>query len=71
LEFWLDRADYYDADNFRGVMIYDSAEELVAQLEAFHETDMERGARQAWITMRRNSIWTAWSVVLRDFLRPL
>jgi len=70
LEFWLDRADYYDADNFRGVRFFDSAEDLLRQLAVFQETEEERRARIGWLTARRDAVWTTWARVLREFLHP-
>jgi hypothetical protein len=70
LDFWLDRADYYDVENFRGVRFYNSADDLIRQIIAFHETEDERAERRAWITSRRNTILSVWSTVLADFVRP-
>ncbi len=70
LDFWLDRADYYDADNFRGIRFYDSTEDLITQLSVFHETEEERKARLDWLAVRRDAVWTKWAGVLQEFLRP-
>ena len=70
LDFWLDRADYYDGDNFRGVFFYDSGEDCIRQILAFRETAEERAERCAWIDTRRNAIYSVWASVLTDFMRP-
>jgi hypothetical protein len=74
LDFWLDRADYYDAENFRGIHFYDSPEDCIRQLTAFHESPMERAERQAWIAARRNTVFLMWADLLgapgTDFLHP-
>lgn len=70
LDFWLDRADYYDAENFRGVRFYDSAEDLIQQITTFSETLAERAERIAWITARKNAIWLTWSTVLTKLIYP-
>lgn len=60
LDFWLDRADFYDNDNFRFVYFYDSAADLIAKLERFTLSPSERAARAAWLTARRTAVYTAW-----------
>lgn len=65
LDFWLNRADFYDADNFRFVHFYDSPDDLIAKLEQFsvmgaEERAKEREARAAWISARRAAVIGAW-----------
>lgn len=60
VDFWLDRADYYDRDNFRFVYFYDSPEDLIAKLATFTLSEEEIAARAAWIAMRRDAVYTAW-----------
>jgi hypothetical protein len=60
LDFWLDRADFYDANNFRFVYFYDSPEDLIAKLEAFKEYDARAKEREAWIATRRLLVLQAW-----------
>ncbi len=59
-DFWLDRADFYDSENFRYVRFYDSPADLLAQLASFSETDAERRTRMSWISARRLAIYNAW-----------
>ncbi len=60
LSFWLDRADYYDAANFKYIRFYDSADDLLRQLETFNETPAEKRARAEWIAQRKNAVYKAW-----------
>lgn len=60
LDFWLDRADFYDSDNFRYVYFYDSADDLIKKLEIFEETADLVQARAAWIATRRCAVYSAW-----------
>lgn len=60
LDFWLDRADFYDPANFRFVYFYDSAEDLIRKLETFDETPARRSERAAWIASRRHAVYCAW-----------
>jgi len=60
--FWLSRADYYDAENFKGVYFYESREDLVAKITAF--TDPGRDERRAWIRKRRERTLGDWSALL-------
>jgi hypothetical protein len=64
LGFWLDRADYYDPLNFKHVRYYDSAADLLRQLEQFELTPAERAERSAWIIARRNTVYAAWHAML-------
>ena len=64
LGFWLDRADFYDPMNFKHVRYYDSAADLLRQLESFAESAAERAERMAWIAERRNAVYAAWYGVL-------
>ncbi len=60
--FWLARADYYDAENFKGVYFYESREDLVAKITAFRDTG--RDERRAWIRKRREKVLGDWSALL-------
>lgn len=60
--FWLDRADYYDSQNFKHIHYYDSAEDLLRQLEAFEDTGAAE--RHAWLAARRGAVLGVWSAVL-------
>lgn len=67
ISFWLDRADYYDSDNFKYIYYYSSPEDLVEQLENFE--DIHREKRLAWIEERKSTILNKWQSILKDFLR--
>ena len=60
LDFWLDRADFYDSNNFRGIYFYDSAEDLIRRLTTFERSDAEAAEQAAWIAARRNAVYGAW-----------
>ena len=60
LDFWLDRADFYDADNFRYVNFYDSPEDLIRKITTFSLSDAEVAERKAWIAARRATVIGAW-----------
>jgi hypothetical protein len=61
-EFWLDRADFYDSNNFKYVYYYDSAEDLIAKITMFVDTEYE--ARLAWIATRKRAIYDSWRALL-------
>lgn len=60
IDFWLDRADYYDSENMKYVRYYSSIEDLMHQLQSFSESAEERQARIEWINARRISIYNSW-----------
>ncbi len=57
-DFWLDRADFYDFENFKYVRFYSSREDLLRQLAEFEDTDREK--RMAWISERKGRIYDMW-----------
>jgi hypothetical protein len=57
-DFWLDRADFYDSDNFKYIRFYSSREDLVQQITTFVDTDRE--ARLAWIAQRAVGVYDIW-----------
>lgn len=61
-DFWLDRADFYDAENFKYVYFYDSPEDLVAKIQVFEDPD--RAARMEWIHARKDRVREAWRELL-------
>jgi hypothetical protein len=63
LGFWLDRADFYDAENFKYVRFYSSAADLLRQLETFDESDDERRTRCDWIAARKSAVYNSWHEV--------
>lgn len=66
IDFWLDRADYYDSENMKYVKFYSSVEDLMHQLATFSETEEERRMRMDWIAARRASIYTSWLKLFDD-----
>jgi hypothetical protein len=54
----LDRADFYDSDNFKYIRFYSSREDLVQQITTFVDTDRE--ARLAWIAQRAVGVYDIW-----------
>jgi GR25 family glycosyltransferase involved in LPS biosynthesis len=67
--FWLDRADYYDPDNFKYVYFYSSRENLVRQIAAFHESEEVRASRAGWLETRAEVIFCRWRELLNPVLR--
>jgi hypothetical protein len=57
-DFWLDRADFYDPDNFKYIRFYSSREDLIQQITTF--VDHDREDRLAWIAARKERIYNVW-----------
>lgn len=74
LDFWLERADYYDSVYFPGIHFYDSPEDCVRQIACFRESTAAQAERSAWLATRCRNIYRKWEDVLgepgSDFLRP-
>ena len=69
-DFWLDRADFYDSENFKYVRFYSSPQDLIRQLADFVDTDREE--RLAWISQRKARIYDMWrSVMFKHFFGTL
>jgi hypothetical protein len=56
-DFWLDRADFYDPDNFKYVRFYSSRDDLIQQITTFVD---DREARQAWLETRKERVYSKW-----------
>jgi hypothetical protein len=62
----LDRADFYDSDNFKYIRFYSSRENLVEQITSF--VDADREARLAWVAQRAVRVYDAWRALFQPFL---
>lgn len=65
-DFWLDRADFYDSNNFKYIRFYSSRENLVEQITSF--VDADREARLAWVAQRAVRVYKAWRALFQRFL---
>ncbi len=74
LDFWLDRADFYDNENFKYVHFYESPEDLIQKITNFNETDRELAERRQWLNSRKEAALEAWKAIIDaqwTGLRPL
>jgi hypothetical protein len=69
IEFWLSRADYYDADNFKHIYYYDSFEDLIDKISTFSETIDIWWARQSWLRDRQQRILEAWRSIFSHYFK--
>lgn len=66
IDYWLDRADFYDTNNFKYIYYYSSFADLVNQINSF--TDPYRKQRLEWIEERKNIIYSKWFEILYKHL---
>ncbi len=66
INFWLDRADFYDNDNFKYIYYFDSVDDLIDQITNFNESEEIRQKRLQYIDSRRQSIMLAWNKLISD-----
>lgn len=64
MEFWLERADFYDPENMRYVHQYNSWEDLLTQLQTFQDDRAEE--RNDWIRDRESRVIRTWNDTLKD-----
>ena len=67
IDFWLDRADFYDSNNFKYIYYYASSEDLINQLTNF--TDPLKAERLQWIQERKINIYNKWYEILNSSLK--
>ncbi len=65
LQFWIDRADFYDQDNMPYLYYYDSPEDAVEKAATFKEEPEIRAKRDAFIEGRTAKILTAWDQIFK------
>lgn len=68
IDFWLDRADYYDTSHFAGIHYYESREDLLRQLSSFDDAELERAVRSSWLAIRQEHVYAAWAELLAKFV---
>jgi hypothetical protein len=66
IDYWLDRADFYDTNNFKYIYYYSSFADLVHQIDNF--TDPYKKERLEWIQERKNIIYSKWFEILYSHL---
>ena len=64
MQFWIDRADFYDSDNIRGIYFYDTFYHLFKMLQNF--TDPLRSERLAWIAERETKTVESWNTMVKQ-----
>lgn len=64
MQFWIDRADFYDSDNMRGIYFYETFYDLFKMLQNF--TDPLRSERLAWIAERETKTVEAWNTIVNQ-----
>jgi len=69
IDFWIDRADFYDDSNMRGVFYYDSPADLIQKITWFRESPEQLRARLAWIQTRKEQVYQAWKELLDPLVR--
>jgi hypothetical protein len=69
IDFWLDRADFYDTDNFKYLYYYDSTEELIRLVNSFNEDETIKKERNAWIETRNKKILDQWKEILDKVIK--
>jgi hypothetical protein len=68
IDFWLDRADYYDSDNFKFIYYYNSPEDLLEKIANFHLSEDEIAARKSWLEERKQKNYNIWkNIILKTF----
>ena len=65
LQFWIDRADYYDQENMPHLYYYDSPEDAIAKAAAFKEEPAVRVKRDEFIAARQERILAAWDKLFK------
>jgi hypothetical protein len=65
LDFWIDRADFYDEENMPYVYYYDSPEDAIEKAANFKEDFTIRAKRDTFIVERQVKILTAWDKVFK------
>ncbi len=58
LEWWIEKADYYDEDNFKYCYYFDNLNELEKITSSFE--DVYKNKRQLFLENRKNNIYNAW-----------
>jgi hypothetical protein len=64
IDFWIDRADFYDESNMKHVFFYDSPVDLIEKITWFSESSEARRERLEWIEQRKQSVYSAWQRLL-------
>jgi len=66
IDFWIDRADYYDSENFKYIYHYDSIQDLTTQLAEFN--DIYYNDRLIWLNQRKDKIFKTWeNIIINKF----
>ncbi len=65
LDFWIDRADYYDEENMPYVYYYDSPEDAIAKAENFKEDPEIFEKRMKFIEQREQKILAQWDQIFK------
>ena len=66
IQFWLDRADYYDQENMPYVYYYDSPEDAIAKAANFKEDPAIRAKRDQHIAERQARILAQWDTIFKS-----
>ncbi len=66
IDFWLDRADFYDPDNFKYIYYYDSIDDLIYKITNFNESDEYIKERLQYIESRKNKILRSWKKIIQN-----
>jgi hypothetical protein len=66
LQFWIDRADYYDDENMPYLYYYDSPEDAIAKAEGFKEDPEIFEKRMKFIEQRQQKILAQWDQIFKS-----
>jgi predicted O-methyltransferase YrrM len=65
IQFWIDRADYYDEENMPYLYYYDSPEDAVEKATTFKEDPAVRAKRDAFLETRKAKILASWDTIFK------
>jgi hypothetical protein len=71
LQFWIDRADFYDQENMPYIYYYDSPEDAITKAADFKEDSDVRAKRDAFIAERQAKILSQWDQIFKTLFKEV